>query len=237
MAAVSAAALAQARGSPAACPKWTSSSRRRSRPSPRSRRRSRDLRWRLAAQNLYPKDEGPFTGEISASVAQASAAAAGSSSASERRRHFGRGATRSSPKRSPPRFGRASSHRRGRNARPARGKTRRCVIVRQQVDAFLDILRAVRQPSRSRTNLSGRSAPARRPGRPKRKRSTRPSAPGFNTSATKASPHRTRILYGGSVKPDNAAALLACPNVDGALVGGASLDPGSFSAIARAAAK
>ena len=47
---------------------------------------------------------------------------------------------------------------------------------------------------------------------------------------------RTRILYGGSVKPDNAAALLACPNVDGALVGGASLDPGSFGAIARAAA-
>ena len=46
---------------------------------------------------------------------------------------------------------------------------------------------------------------------------------------------RTRILYGGSVKADNAAALLACPNVDGALVGGASLDAGSFGAIARAA--
>lgn len=44
-----------------------------------------------------------------------------------------------------------------------------------------------------------------------------------------------RILYGGSVKPDNAASLLACPNVDGALVGGASLDAGSFGAIARAA--
>ena len=35
---------------------------------------------------------------------------------------------------------------------------------------------------------------------------------------------RTRILYGGSVKPDNAAELLALPDVDGALVGGASLD-------------
>jgi len=46
---------------------------------------------------------------------------------------------------------------------------------------------------------------------------------------------RTRILYGGSVKPDNAAALLACPNVDGFLVGGASLDAGSFGAIAKAA--
>ena len=34
-----------------------------------------------------------------------------------------------------------------------------------------------------------------------------------------------RILYGGSVKPDNAAEILAQPDVDGALVGGASLDP------------
>ena len=43
------------------------------------------------------------------------------------------------------------------------------------------------------------------------------------------------VLYGGSVKPDNAADLLAQPDVDGALVGGASLDPDSFSAICRAA--
>jgi triosephosphate isomerase len=46
---------------------------------------------------------------------------------------------------------------------------------------------------------------------------------------------RTRILYGGSVKPDNAQSLLAAPDVDGALVGGASLDAASFGAIARAA--
>ena len=46
---------------------------------------------------------------------------------------------------------------------------------------------------------------------------------------------RTRILYGGSVKPDNAAELLELPDVDGALVGGASLDPESFAAIIAAA--
>ena len=45
------------------------------------------------------------------------------------------------------------------------------------------------------------------------------------------------VLYGGSVKPDNAAALLAQPAVDGALVGGASLDVDSFTAICRAAAR
>ena len=41
----------------------------------------------------------------------------------------------------------------------------------------------------------------------------------------------TRILYGGSVKPDNVTALMAQPEIDGALVGGASLDPGSFVSI------
>jgi triosephosphate isomerase len=46
---------------------------------------------------------------------------------------------------------------------------------------------------------------------------------------------RVRILYGGSVKPDNAAELLALPDVDGALVGGASLQADSFAAIAAAA--
>jgi triosephosphate isomerase (TIM) len=45
-----------------------------------------------------------------------------------------------------------------------------------------------------------------------------------------------RILYGGSVKPDNATALLAVKEVGGALVGGASLVPDQFLAIARAAA-
>jgi triosephosphate isomerase len=44
------------------------------------------------------------------------------------------------------------------------------------------------------------------------------------------------VLYGGSVKPDNAAELLGQPAVDGALVGGASLDVDSFTAICRAAA-
>jgi triosephosphate isomerase len=42
-----------------------------------------------------------------------------------------------------------------------------------------------------------------------------------------------RILYGGSVKPDNCAALMAQEEIDGALVGGASLDPQSFSTIAH----
>jgi triosephosphate isomerase len=46
---------------------------------------------------------------------------------------------------------------------------------------------------------------------------------------------RVRIQYGGSVKPDNAAELLGQPDVDGALVGGASLKAGDFAAIVKAA--
>jgi triosephosphate isomerase len=44
-----------------------------------------------------------------------------------------------------------------------------------------------------------------------------------------------KILYGGSVKPDNAAALFAQPDIDGGLIGGAALKVADFVAICRAA--
>jgi triosephosphate isomerase len=44
-----------------------------------------------------------------------------------------------------------------------------------------------------------------------------------------------RIQYGGSMKPDNAAELLAQPDIDGGLIGGAALDAVSFAAIVKAA--
>ena len=47
--------------------------------------------------------------------------------------------------------------------------------------------------------------------------------------------HDCRVLYGGSVKPDNTAELMACPGVEGALVGGASLQADSFMQIVKAA--
>jgi triosephosphate isomerase (TIM) len=50
-----------------------------------------------------------------------------------------------------------------------------------------------------------------------------------------AAADEVRILYGGSVKPANAEELLSLPDVDGALVGGASLDPNDFAAIVEAA--
>jgi len=56
-------------------------------------------------------------------------------------------------------------------------------------------------------------------------------------SFDKAAAEQVRILYGGSCKPDNAAELMALPDVDGALVGGASLDPAGFGAIVEIAAQ
>ncbi len=51
----------------------------------------------------------------------------------------------------------------------------------------------------------------------------------------KEAAEQVRILYGGSVKPDNAAGLFAMPDIDGGLIGGASLDAGAFLAICGAA--
>ena len=50
-----------------------------------------------------------------------------------------------------------------------------------------------------------------------------------------ANAEKIRLLYGGSVKADNAAALFAMPDIDGALVGGASLDAAAFARIVAAA--
>ena len=53
--------------------------------------------------------------------------------------------------------------------------------------------------------------------------------------ADDATANKVRIQYGGSVKPDNARTLMSQPDIDGALVGGASLDPRSFAQIVRGA--
>ena len=96
--------------------------------------------------------------------------------------------------------------------------------------------RAAGRRASSPTSRSGRSAPAR--WRPRSRRRTRsPSSGRWSAIALASRPHATRILYGGSVKPDNAAELLALPDVDGALVGGASLDAESFAALVAAAAR
>ncbi len=55
--------------------------------------------------------------------------------------------------------------------------------------------------------------------------------------AAAAGLENVRMLYGGSMKPDNVAGFVARPNIDGGLVGGASLDPDSFAALLEGARK
>ena len=49
--------------------------------------------------------------------------------------------------------------------------------------------------------------------------------------------HDTRVIYGGSVKPENTDGAAFAAHVDGALVGGASLDPATFSALCQAGSR
>ena len=107
---------------------------------------------------------------------------------------------------------------------------------------------AARRPGRPRrrrsagacspTSRSGRSAPASPPRRARPRRCTATCAGCSSELGSKERRRKPiRILYGGSVKPDNADALLAEPDIDGALVGGASLTGPGFIAIVRKAAR
>ena len=87
--------------------------------------------------------------------------------------------------------------------------------------------------SSSRTSRSGRSAPARPRRRRTRRRSAARSGRGSPSRSAASAADAVRILYGGSVKADNIAAIMAQPDVDGALVGGASLDAEEFVQIVR----
>jgi triosephosphate isomerase len=188
----------------------------------------------VAGQNLFPKPEGAFTGEVSAPMLLESGCKWVIIGHSERRQFFGETD--------------ASVHEKAVAAIAAKLRPIVCVgetlaereagktldVVFRQVDAFAGDLAAtpgygviayepvwaigtgkVAGPDQAQeAHLAIRQRLAR-------------------ISAEVA--EKTAVLYGGSVKPDNAANLLACPDVDGALVGGASLDASSFLQIVRAA--
>ena len=113
-----------------------------------------------------------------------------------------------------------------------RGETLR--VVKAQVEAFLDIIARASEAVAIAYEPVWAIGTGKTAG-PAEAEEVHAAIRTWLDNKSPALAERTRILYGGSVKPDNAAGLLACPNVDGALVGGASLDAGSFGAIARAA--
>jgi triosephosphate isomerase (TIM) len=191
----------------------------------------------VSAQNLYPKDSGAFTGEISAPMIVLSGAKWVILGHSERRQYFAETdafirekieAALKAGLRPIACVGETLAEREG-------GKT--LEVVFRQVDAFADLLKAnpgfgvvayepvwaigtgkVATPEQAQeVHAAIRARLAEKAG------------------ADVAS--KTRILYGGSVKGSNADELLRSGDIDGALVGGASLEPEGFGQIIAAAQK
>ena len=207
--------------------------RRRRRASARRSPRCRPLvdstrgsRVEVFAQNMHEAPTGAFTGEISRADAHRAR----------------RPRRRARPLRAPPVLRRDRQGARARRSRPRSTpglKPILCVGETEDEREAGDTERKLRHqvqeglekvpddaPRRGRHRLradlgdrhrQGRHARAGPGGDRLRARAGRPTAP-------REQAERSRILYGGSVKPDNAAELLALPDVDGALVGGASLD-------------
>ncbi len=185
----------------------------------------------IAAQNFYPKNEGAFTGEVSAPMLKDSGCTWVIVGHSERRQYFGEtDATVAERVQAAIAAGLEPIVCVGETlAERESGQT--LAVVNRQVSAFINLLThhaviayepvwAIGTGKTAGPNEAEEVHAAIRAQLDKHRS-------GLGTT--------TRILYGGSVKADNAAALLACPNVDGALVGGASLDANTFGAIARAA--
>jgi len=188
----------------------------------------------LAAQNVYPKDQGAFTGEISGPMLEECGCTWVIVGHSERRQYFAESDSFVADKTSA-----ALRH----DLLPIvcvgetlqqREAGEMLRVVKQQVDAFLDVIAQTPKA----VAIAYEPIWAIGTGKVAGPAEAEEVHAAIRSWLEKKSPDlakRTRILYGGSVKPDNAAALLACPNIDGFLVGGASLDAGSFGAIANAA--
>jgi triosephosphate isomerase len=196
---------------------------------------ARGSRVEVYAQNMHQADEGPFTGEVSPRMLEELGVHGVVVGHSERREHFNE-------------TDRALAEKvvaaLGHGLRPIlcvgeteeereRGDTER--KLRHQVQAGLEKLR---------NEQLGAIAIAYEPiwaigtgltATPEQAQDAIAFVRALVADRDREQAAHTRILYGGSVKPDNAAELLGLPDVDGALVGGASLEVDSFAAIVDAA--
>jgi triosephosphate isomerase (TIM) len=188
----------------------------------------------LAAQNLYPKNEGAFTGEVSGPFLKEAGCTWVIVGHSERRQYFAETDAFVADKVSAALgagllpiicVGETLQQREG-------GETLR--VVKQQVEAFLDLIAQTKESVAIAYEPVWAIGTGKVAG-PTEAEEVHAAIRTWLKNKSEDLAERTRILYGGSVKADNASALLNCPNIDGALVGGASLDAGSFGAIARAA--
>lgn len=195
----------------------------------------RDPRIQLGVQNVHWEDKGAFTGEVSAAMAREAGASHALIGHSERRHLFGETDADVARKvRAVRRHALIPVVCVGETLEERRAGRVDEVILRQ-LDAALEALleaegrfllayEPVWAIGTGETATPGDASAAQGT---LRARLDERLGPARST--------RVPILYGGSVKPDNAAELLAARDVDGVLVGGASLDPGSFAALVAAA--
>jgi len=191
----------------------------------------------IAGQNLYPEDQGAFTGEVSAPMLKAAGAGHVILGHSERRHIFGEDDLFI--------------------ARKVRAAVEHELVpilcvgeTREQREADETVAVVTSQLGGGLAELKGKELPqlvvAYEPvwaigtgltATPEQAQQVHAMIRDYlGDLLGPATATRVRIQYGGSVKPDNAADLLAQPDIDGALVGGASLDPDSFAAIVSAVA-
>jgi triosephosphate isomerase len=196
--------------------------------------RSRGSAVRVAAQNMHEADSGAFTGEVSAPMLLEVGVEAVVLGHSERRQHFGE--TDEALARKVPAALAAGLEPilcvgETEEARDA-GQTEGVLERQLQAD-----LAAVEPADLARVVVAYEPIWAIGTGRTATPEQAQ-EAIAFARDVLRGrggEADAVRILYGGSVKPANAAELMAQPDIDGALVGGASLDPGDFAAIVEAA--
>ena len=185
---------------------------------------------------MHQAETGAFTGEVSAPMLSEIGIHGVVLGHSERRQHFGetdRACRRSCRPRSRPGCGRSCASVRREEEREA-GETER--KLRHQVQEALE-----RVPDERLTEIAIAYEPIWAIGTgkvatPEIAQEAIAFVRALVAGRSRDAAARVPILYGGSVKPENAAEILAEPDVDGALVGGASLDPDGFARIVAAAA-
>jgi triosephosphate isomerase len=189
---------------------------------------------RIAAQNMHDQESGAFTGEVSAPMLQEAGVEAVVLGHSERRQLFGE--TDEALARKVP-----AALAAGLEPILCVGETEEARDA-EQTDAVLEHqiaadLAAVEDAEMSRLVVAYEPIWAIGTGRTATPDQAQEAIAFIRDMlrARGADADLVRILYGGSVKPGNAAELMAQADIDGALVGGASLDPQDFAAIVSAA--
>jgi triosephosphate isomerase (TIM) len=187
----------------------------------------------LAGQNLHPKPEGAFTGEVSAPMLLEAGCQWVIIGHSERRQYFGETD--------------ASVAEKVTAALTAKLRPIVCVgetLAERESGKTLDVVfRQLDAFAKSFADRPGFACIAYEPvwaigtgkvAGPEQAEEVHAAVRARLRGISENLASETRILYGGSVKADNAVGLLGCPNVNGALVGGASLDAASFTHIVEA---